>query len=222
LLKVNDAMPRQDFDSLIDSLADDLTPVTQQRQARGFTLALAGWLVAAALFLWLMGTRSDVGAGSMPQLALLQLFWTASLGLVAIWFAARMAMPGVGRDHGGWRWAAAVAATVPLAAIVSLLVDPAHNWAGSHPHAGFDCLWQGLVAGLAVAAVLTLWQRQGAPTSPERAGLVTGIAAGATGITVVALHCPIEELMHVGIWHGAAVVAAALIGRVALPPLLRW
>lgn len=212
----------KDLDLLIDGLAADLAPVAQQRQARGISYALGAWVIGGGALLLLLGVRSDWGQGMLVPAALLQIFWSAALGLVASWFAVRMAMPGVGRDHGGWRWAAAVAATVPLAAVVSLLAAPSERWAATHPEAAMACLWQGLLAGSVVAAALTLWLRQGAPSSPERAGLVTGIAAGATGVTVVALHCPVDALMHVGIWHGATIGLAALIGRFALPPLLRW
>lgn len=212
----------QDFDHLIDDLAADLAPVAQQRQSRGVGFALAAWACGAAALLLAAGLRADWGSGMFEPSALLQIFWSAALGSVALWFAVRMAMPGVGRDHGGWRWASAVAATVPLAAIVALLAAPGERWATTHPEVGIDCVWQGLLAGVAVAAALTIWLRQGAPSSPERAGLVTGIAAGATGVTVVALHCPLDALMHVGIWHGTAILLAALVGRFALPPLLRW
>ena len=212
----------RDFSLLIDGLAADLAPVTPQQQQRGISYALAAWVVAGTGLLIALGVREDWGTGMLVPGALLQIFWSGSLGLVASWFAVRMAMPGVGRDHGGWRWAAAVATTVPLAAIVSLLAAPAERWPMTQPHAAMDCLWQGLLAGSVVAAALTLWLRQGAPSSPERAGLVTGIAAGATGVTIVALHCPVDALMHVGIWHGATIAIAAVIGRIALPPLLRW
>lgn len=212
----------QDFDHLIDDLAADLEPVARQRQSRGVGFALAAWACGAAALLLALGLRADWDTGMFEPSALLQIFWSAALGIVALWFAVRMAMPGVGRDHSGWRWATAVAATVPLAAIVSLLAAPGERWAAAYPAAGMDCIWQGLLAGSAVAAALTFWLRQGAPSSPERAGLVTGIAAGATGVTIVALHCPVDALMHVGIWHGATIALAALVGRFALPPLLRW
>lgn len=212
----------RDFDHLIDDLAADLMPVAQQRQSRGVGLALGAWAIGAGALLLVLGLRADWGTGMFEPTALLQIFWAVALGLVALWFAVRMAMPGVGRDHGGWRWATAIAATVPLAALVSLLAAPTDRWATTMPHAGMDCIWQGLLAGSMVAAMLALWLRQGAPSSPERAGLVTGIAAGASGVAVVALHCPFDALMHVGIWHGATIALAALIGRFALPPLLRW
>ncbi len=212
----------RDFTLLIEGLAADLAPVKPQQQQRGISYALAAWVVAGTVLLVALGVRADWGTGMLVPGALLQIFWSGSLGLVASWFAVRMAMPGVGRDHGGWRWAAAVATIVPLAAIVSLLAAPTERWPLTLPHAAMGCLFQGLLAGSVVAAALTLWLRQGAPSSPERAGLVTGIAAGASGVTIVALHCPVSTLMHVGIWHALTIAVAAVAGRIALPPLLRW
>jgi hypothetical protein len=221
-LKANDVMRPFDSDALIDALADDLRPVRHQRQSMGMTMVLIGWAVSAVLLLSSVGLRADIREGMLPPMALLQLFWAAGLAIIAQWFAVRMAMPGVGRDHSGWHWAALVALALPLAALVSLVASPTSAWDASQPHAGLDCLWQGLAAGAAVAAVLTLWLRQGAPTSPARAGLVTGIAAGATGVAVVALHCPVDALMHIGLWHAATILLSAVAGRLLLPQLLRW
>src|SRR3546814_15958327 len=84
------------------------------------------------------------------------------------------------------------------------------------------CLLQGVAAGLGVGAVLFLWLRAGAPTSPTRAGWVIGIAAGAAGATIVALHCASADAVHIALWHGAAVLLSAVAGRLILPSLLLW
>jgi hypothetical protein len=207
---------------MIDELCGDLTPVTPRRPRRGMTLCLLAAAGGAAVLLTALGLRPELSDGKLPPLALLQLFWSAGLAIIAQVCAVRMAMPAVGSDNGGWRWAALVALAMPLAALASLVAEPAAAWEASHPHAGVTCLWQGFVGGLAVAAALTLWLRQGAPVSPERAGLVTGIASGATGAAIVVLHCPVDALMHVGIWHSAIILGGAAGGRLLLPSLLRW
>ena len=83
-------------------------------------------------------------------------------------------------------------------------------------------LAMGLLAGLASAAVLVAWLRRGAPTSPERAGWITGIAAGSLGMFAFSLYCPDDSIYHIGLWHSASVIVAALLGRLIVPRLIRW
>ena len=46
--------------------------------------------------------------------------------------------------------------------------------------------------------------------------------SGAAGATIVALRCPVDNIIHIALWHGLAVLVLGLVGRLALPPLLRW
>jgi hypothetical protein len=87
---------------------------------------------------------------------------------------------------------------------------------------GAECLALGVAASLLVAAMLTGWLRRGAPTAPARAGLVAGVAAGAFGSFAVSLHCPVDDIVDIGLWHGAAVLAMAGLGRLVIPRLVRW
>jgi hypothetical protein len=150
-------------------------------------------------------------------------FWLfAAVGLAATWSAIRMGMPGVGRDYGGWRWAGLVALALPLSAVLLSMHDHHGALTAASLGFGYRCLAEALVSGLGVGSALTLWLRHGAPTSPTRAGLVTGIAAGAAGATIVALHCPVDNIVHISLWHGLAILGSGLAGRLLLPPLLRW
>ncbi len=49
-----------------------------------------------------------------------------------------------------------------------------------------------------------------------------GIAAGAAGATIVALHCASNDVIHIALWHGLAVILSGVAGRLLLAPLLRW
>src|SRR3546814_15941106 len=84
------------------------------------------------------------------------------------------------------------------------------------------CLLQGVASGLGVGAALFFWLKAGAPTSPTRAGWVIGIAAGAAGATIVALHCATDDVVNIAIWHGAGVLLLGISGRLVFPSFLRW
>lgn len=210
------------IDMLIAGLADELQPVQPRRVARGSLWVGAGWLAGAGALLWLFGMRSDLATGDMPVVSMLAFWLIAAVGVAAAWSALRMGMPGVGRDYSGWRWAGLVALALPLSALLLAMGDSHAAMESAQLGFGTRCLTQGILSGLGVGAGLSLWLRSGAPTSPDRAGLVIGIAAGAAGATIVALHCPVDNIIHISLWHGLAVIASGLLGRIALPPLLRW
>ena len=78
--------------------------------------------------------------------------------------------------------------------------------------------------GLDVLSMLLLvgWLQRGAPVAPERASWLVGVASGAIGAFAITLECPADAIVHVGVWHVGIVLVAGLIGRLAVPPLLRW
>jgi len=211
-------MKNASIDELIEGLADDLDPVRPRRIARGWLIVGAGWLAAAVLLLRAFGMRHDVAA--MPEMSMLSFWLVAAVAVAAIGSALRMGLPGVGRDYSGWRWAGLAALALPLAALFVAAGDD-HGTARAMVGEG-RCLFVGLLAGLGVGGALFAWLRAGAPTSPTRAGWVIGLAAGASGATVTALHCPVDNIVHIAVWHGGAVLIAMLAGRLALPRLLRW
>lgn len=211
-------MKHASIDDLIEGLTDDLHPVRPRRIVRGWLLVGAGWLAAAALLLWMFGMRADVGA--MPQMSMLAFWLVAAVAVAAIGSALRMGLPGVGRDYSGWRWAGLAALALPLSAILVAMNDR-HAAMAAVTGEG-RCFFVGLLAGLGVAGALFAWLRAGAPTSPTRAGWVIGLAAGASGATIAALHCPVDSLVHIALWHGGAVLASTIAGRFLLAPLLRW
>ncbi|MEJ2459512.1 MAG: DUF1109 domain-containing protein, partial [Novosphingobium sp.] len=139
------------------------------------------------------------------------------LGAAASWTVIASARPQVGTIHTGWVWAVAMASLLPATTLVMGLPHASSAWSASDPHEGILCLGMGVLCGLASAAVLVAWLRRGAPTSPERAGLITGIAAGSLGMFAFSLSCPEDSLYHIGLWHSLSVVASALLGRLIVP-----
>ncbi|WP_447761097.1 NrsF family protein [Sphingopyxis panaciterrae] len=216
-------MSNASIDDLIDGLADELEPVRPRRVSRGSLWVAGGWVAGAVLLLWLSGMRHDLAGGAMmPPLPLLSFWLIVALGLAAAWSALRMGLPGVGRDYSGWRWAGLAALALPLSALVIAFGDGHAAIEAARPENGLRCTIEGVLSGLGVGAALFAWLKAGAPTSPERAGWVIGIAAGAAGATIVALHCASNDMMHIALWHGLAVALSGVAGRLLLAPLLRW
>jgi hypothetical protein len=210
------------IDALIDGLADELKPVRPRRTGQGSLWVLLGWAGGATVLIAYAGMRHDLLDRQMPMLSMLSFWLIAGVGMAAVWSAIRMGMPGVGRDYGGWRWAGLVALALPLSALLVTMGNSNAAMESARMGAGTRCLTEAVISGLGVGAALFAWLKAGAPTSPERAGLVVGLAAGSAGATIVALHCSIDNIVHISLWHGLAVMISAAAGRLFLPRFLRW
>ncbi|MFM7376760.1 MAG: NrsF family protein [Erythrobacter sp.] len=209
-------------DALIAELVDDLAPVRPLRFGEGIALTLAAAGVTAVAVVAAFGLRAEWLAGHLDPMQLVSTGLFLGLALAASVTVVGMSRPQVGSDHSGWRWAAAMAGLLPLAGAIVAAVRGSGTLSPEVMRHGAECLAGGSAASLLVFAMLVLWLRRGAPTSPERAGLVAGVAAGAFGIFAASLHCPVNDIVHIGLWHSAAVVAMGLVGRVVVPRLIRW
>ena len=209
-------------DAFLDSLVADLKPVAPLRQGMGMAFASLALALGATLVVAVLGLRRDLAAGHPDPFVLTAAGVFLVLALASAWGAIDMARPAVGIRRDGWGWTAAMAAVVPGSALALILTDLVTGQAIDFDRGGIVCLALGIGIGLLTGGALILWLRRGAPSSPTRAGLLIGVAAGAAGIFAVSLWCPHDSLLHIGIWHGATVVFAGLLGRIGLPRLLRW
>ena len=211
-----------DPDTFLERLVDDLRPVTPLRQGNGMALALSAMMLGVLLVVALLGLRHDLTSGHPEPLPLTAAGLFLVLALASAWAAIDMARPAVGTRRDGWGWTVLMAAVLPLAAIGLAAIDMLRGQPVPLDREGIACLGLGCAVGLLTAWTLVLWLRRGAPSSPARAGLLTGVAAGAAGIFAVSLWCPHDSLFHIGIWHGATVIVLGLAGRLALPKMLAW
>ncbi|MFM7348678.1 MAG: NrsF family protein [Erythrobacter sp.] len=215
-------MPPSPSDTLIAELVGDLAPVRPLRFGPGLAAVLAAAGGSAAVLIALFGARPDWFYGSADPMHLVATGLYAGLGLAAAVTVIVMGRPQVGSDHAGWRWAAGMAALLPLAGLIVAMERGRSVMAPGMMVPAGECALVGIVASLLTFAVLTAWLRRGAPTAPARAGLVAGVAAGAFGSFAVSLHCPDNDIVHIGIGHSAAIVAMAVLGRLVIPRLVRW
>jgi hypothetical protein len=205
----------------LSALVDDLEPVTPVRQALPLALSAVITVAAVALIAWFQGVRADVLAGHPDEMFLIRSGVLLLLGGGTAHAVTSMASPSVGRSQDGWQMALAAAVLFPLSALIVAStgdIGPALSAMDS----GLRCLGYSLIGGVATAVPMILMLRRGAPTSPERAGWLTGIAAGGLGAFAYNLHCPFNHVVYTGLWYSLAVGVCALAGRLVVPRLIRW
>lgn len=212
----------RDTDVLIAGLVDDLKPTPPLRFSRGALLVALGLLLSTAMAVLGFGMRPDVQAGRPDAMFILSGGLFLLLGAACSVATVAMSSPWVGSGRNGWGWAAAMAGLLPLTALVVALIEGRSAIIASEPAHGLVCIACSSFLALIVGGVLVSWLRQGAPTSLERAGLLTGISAGCAGVVAFTFVCPINSVMHIGLWHGLTVTVCAIAGRLIVPPLVRW
>ncbi len=214
-------------DDLIAALTEDITPVARVKPQQGMLLVGFATIVAAlasvAIFEFWTGMVTGQASG---------FFWITNLALLVLGSAstaalAASALPRVGVRANAPAWSAAMLGVVPVAALIMIISAEA-----SHTHAAgalsdpslmyWECAAYGLAAAILVAAAAVMFLRRGAPVSIERSGWLTGLAAGSLGSVAYGITCPLDTIAHVGLIHVIPVAVAAVVGRFAVPPLIRW
>ncbi|MFN4020175.1 MAG: NrsF family protein [Erythrobacter sp.] len=207
---------------LIATLAANSTPVRRTRTWEGIVLIAAAAAAAAIAASGIFRFWSGILAGEASPY-----FWIANglllmLGAASTTALVAGALPQVGPRPSAPLWAFAMLGVLPLAAVIQLPVPQAHLHEGITDPAGLHCLSSALAAGLVVAVAAVLFLRRGAPVALARQAWLTGLASGALGTLAFGLTCPLDGIVHLGLWHVLPVPIAALLARVAVPPLIRW
>lgn len=206
---------------LIEQMAAELTPVRSLKLRDGLLLVGITMLLTVVAVEALAGLWRGAWTGQASAMFFITNGLMLILGCASASSVLRMSTPRVGNRHDGPKWAMAMAAVLPFAAFATLL---------SHDHAldlisdnhGVQCFGAVLAASLLFAVALIVWLRRGAPVSPSTAGLHIGVAATALGSAAYGLACPLDSVVHLGLWHVLPVVLGAVIGRLLLPRVLRW
>lgn len=213
-------------EDLIAALTEDVNPVKPVRPREGAAMIVFASVAASIACLVIFGFWQGMINGEASPY-----FWISN-GLLALAGAASTSalvssvLPRVGAHGSAPQWSLAMLAILPLAAIIAFLSYEAghdHGIGMSDPGLMyFECALYGLAASLVVAGAAVAFVRRGAPVSLDRSGWLIGLASGSLGALAYNITCPIDSLMHVGIWHVLPVFVAAVFWRYAAPPLIRW
>ncbi len=214
-------MSSQSTTDLIAALVADSKPVSPLRAING-----AMWVIGAMSFtvtavIMMMGIRIDqAGAAQLVPLVIangLLLILAVSAAVTAL----AMATPYTGARRSAPKWALAMIAVLPVAAIVDIAVHGGESaiWHEGH---GLKCLLASLAASLPVMATLFAWVRRGAPAHPRLTAATIGTAGGAMGTIAYGLACPIGDVSHLFLWHIATPFVTTATAALVLQRLLKW
>jgi hypothetical protein len=191
--------------ALVERIVTDLRPVRRLQPVR---VRLALWIALEAAVLLLViwhGARHDLGEQLRNPGFLLGVLGFALAGAVGAALALRAAIPG--REPAAGEFA--LLTGLAIASALSLLWMPVdvNLSVGSFIRTGLPC-----VVGIAVFALVPwltlLWAvRRAAPMAPASQGALAGAAAFLFSFAVMRLKCPIDDRMHLLVWHLLPVLA---------------
>lgn len=209
-------------DDLIEALVQDASPPRLSPAQRVLGAASLSALVAAALFAFALGVRSDLSSAFITWRFAFK-FALALVCMACAWRAClELARPEVRlRDVVGW--IAVAPALLAVGIFYELAVIPPAHWyeraAGLYASTCLSAI--PLLSTIPLVALL-IALRAGAPRSPAATGAVAGLLAGGLSAALYATHCPDDSPLFVAIWYTLAVSLVTLTGALAGHRVLRW
>jgi hypothetical protein len=130
-----------------------------------------------------------------------------SILVVALALAKQMAP---GSQQAAPAWAFIVTPLLALLAAVFLLFG--YRWSPNFWPRAIACWEIGIACAALSAPLFWLVLRRGFSLTPVSQGAMTGLLAGFVGVTVLEIHCPNLDRMHIADGHIGAAVTALLVG----------
>lgn len=212
-------MKTRDF---IEILVADLA-ATSAKPGHAVALAVGiSAIVAALLFIPLIGIRSDLAGAVLTLRFLVKLGFALLLAVSATVLTVRLSRPDA--STGIWKWVlSAPFILLAFAAAVELAVLPESQWEtrlfGEH---WFFCIILITLLSLPLLAGLFIALRHAAPGNTGLAGAISGIAAGGIAATIYTVHCPDDSPLFVAAWYTLAIGTVTLFGHLAGRRWLKW
>jgi hypothetical protein len=210
-------------EELVQLLAGQAEAVDPRAPARHMA-----WALVLAIGAGLALTGGVLGFNpNLAQDTHLPMFWAkqafcAALAAAAGLVALRLARPGRRPGAAFGAIALPLLALWTLAGVVFYLAPPAQRSTLLLGNTALVCPW--LIALVSAPAFIGFfWLMRGlAPTRLGAAGAAAGLAAGALGAWIYALHCPEYAAPFLGLWYVLGIAIPTGLGAVLGPRLLRW
>jgi len=200
------------LESIAASIKPSMLPVRPMPPAWLLTAGLTLIAVAVAL-----AGAAHAGFYGIERLTVFECILIFPALVLLLWasaaeFAASMVPGSRRRMHPG------VLLAISCLALMGVFSGVFRDYHNTHfVSAGIACLVAGLAHAIPVALLSWLLLRRGFAVNPVAAGAIAGTLAGLAGVTMLELHCPNFQLLHVLVWHTAVVPAAGATGA-----LIAW
>jgi hypothetical protein len=177
------------------------------------------WILASGLVLICgmvaIGGAMLLGPHGVQKMSGVEIALIFSVLSMLVWLAATLcvaeAIPGSRRPMAPWLLV--VSGCIGLAAAFGLLF---HDYRTERfVSQGLACLTAGLILALPASLATWLLLRRGLAMNPVAAGLAKGALAGLAGVTMLELHCPNFEALHLMVWHIAVIPVSGAAGALA-------
>lgn len=197
---------------LINGLVADLRPVRRlasptSRAANWLAVAMVGVLIGLTHF----GVRRDIVETSRSLAFLLRVSLLGATVWLAILTCLRLSVP-AGESRAWARWWPIVAIGSVLAVGAGELVYALLLGDAGSPFRSWTCVRKVAFAGAIPAAGAMLMMRRSAALEPQWTAMLGLLAAGAAGGLTAELACPIDEPMHMFVWHLVPAAVLAVVG----------
>jgi hypothetical protein len=174
------------------------------------------WILASGLVLICstvaIGGAMLLGPHGIQKMSAVEIALIFSLLSILVWLAAMLcvaeAIPGSRRPIVPWLLVAS--GCIGLAGAFGLLF---HDYRTERfVSQGLACLAAGLIHALPACLATWLLLSRGLAVNPVAAGLAKGTLAGLAGVTMLELHCPNFEALHLMVWHIAVIPISGAAG----------
>lgn len=209
-------------DRLIAALATD-TRTVPRRIGPVLALALLAALpVAVALFMAILGMRSDVRTAMHNPFFDLKFVVTLTLAFAAIVVSLHLTRPEA--SFGRWGWLLLLPVVVIVSSLAAEMMMPHQRpWlARLIGNNAMACMASIPLFALPFLAAALLALRRGAPANPGLAGMTAGLLAAGLGATLYASHCTDDSPLFVVVWYSIATAFVAAVGAFAGRRMLRY
>jgi len=208
---------------LLDRLAGEASVAPlRMRQARAAGLLGASALIALLLTLLWLGARSDIVQAAQVPVFWLKLGFPAALCMLA-GLALNCSL------HPGAPLKGPVSGLVSLVLVLWLLAWWVSRDAGEAERSAsfWGTTWLECPAYIAAVTTPTLaaalyWARGFGPLSPRLTGALAGLASGAFGAALYALHCRESGIPFLATWYLVGAAIPAGVGLALGPRVLAW
>lgn len=209
-------------EDLINAIAQDGAPRPISVAARMAIALVLGGIVAAALFVHVLGVRPDIMQALQSWRFDIKVVITLVCFATALWATYELARPDANTRR------ALLVFALPLALLAvtvgcELIVSPVDTWVGRAVGTNSRlCLVSISALSIGPLAALLFALRAGAARSPALAGAAAGLLAGGLAATLYAMHCFDNSPLFVTLWYIPAVALVASMGAASGSRLLRW